>query len=112
MYGSLLSSLSLSSREALLRAYNVLADRDGIRFHDFLLFMQQYKPRIREHTTSFWPCPFGEEDPGDKAEGCTHTNMHTHTHTHMHTHTHAHTYMHTHTYTDTCTHSPPKMLMY
>ena len=39
-------------REALRRAYNVLADPDdGIKFHDFLLFMQQYKPRIREHKT-------------------------------------------------------------
>ena len=80
--------------------------------------MQQYKPRIREHTTSFWPCPFGEEDPGDKAEGhthtCTHMYMHTciytHVYTYIHTHTmahmHIHTCTHTHMHIYTCIHTP------
>ena len=45
-------ALSLSPREALRHAYKVLASPDGIRFHDFLLFMQQYKPRTREHTAT------------------------------------------------------------
>ena len=36
-------------RDALRHAYEVLeTSEQGIKFHDFLLFMQQYKPRTRE----------------------------------------------------------------
>ena len=40
--------LFLHKREALRHAFTVLAGLNGIEFHDFLLFMQQYKPCIRE----------------------------------------------------------------
>ena len=40
--------LFLHKREALRHAFTVLSGSNGIVFHDFLLFMQHYKPRIRE----------------------------------------------------------------
>ena len=40
--------LFLHKREALHHAFRVLAGPNGIEFDDFLLFMQYYKPRIRE----------------------------------------------------------------
>ena len=41
--------LFLHKREALRHAYSVLAGLNGIEFQDFLLFMRDYKPRIREY---------------------------------------------------------------
>ena len=40
--------LFLHKREALHHAFAVLTGAKGIEFHDFLVFMQNYKPRIRE----------------------------------------------------------------
>lgn len=40
--------LFLHKREALRHAYHVLVSSDGICFHDFLLFMQEYRPRMPE----------------------------------------------------------------
>ena len=40
--------LFLHKREALHHAFHVLAGPNGIEFDDFLLFMQHYKPHIRE----------------------------------------------------------------
>ena len=41
--------LFLHKREALYHAFHALAGPNGIEFDDFLLFMQYYKPRIREY---------------------------------------------------------------
>ncbi len=39
-------------RDALRHAYNVLdTSSDGIKFHDFLLFMHDYRPRMREYSS-------------------------------------------------------------
>lgn len=43
--------LFLHKREALRHAYNVISGAEGIEFHDFLLFMQQYQPAIPEWQT-------------------------------------------------------------
>ena len=40
--------LFIHKREALRRAYAVLAGPNGIEFHEFILFMQEYKPRTPE----------------------------------------------------------------
>ena len=40
--------LFLHKREALRHAFRVLTGPTGITFHDFLVFMQHYRPRIRE----------------------------------------------------------------
>ena len=40
--------LFLHKREALRHAFRVLTSPKGIEFHDFLIFMQHYRPRIRE----------------------------------------------------------------
>ena len=39
--------LFLHKREAINRAYRVLATSNGIEFEDFCHFMQYYKPRTR-----------------------------------------------------------------
>lgn len=36
-------------RKALYLAYNTLTSPEGIGFHDFLLFMQHYRPRLSKH---------------------------------------------------------------
>ena len=42
-------------REALRLAYFVLAKNGkGINFHDFMLFMLEYKPRIRKRSSFFF----------------------------------------------------------
>jgi len=46
--------LFLHKRDALRHAYRKLADTDGVQFHDFLLFMHNYKPKTRELCTH---CP-------------------------------------------------------
>eukprot|EP00731_Ephydatia_muelleri_P023032 Em0015g615a len=40
--------LFVHKREALRRAYAVLAGPNGIEFHEFLLFLQEYRPRTPE----------------------------------------------------------------
>ena len=41
-------------RKALYLAYNTLTSPGGIGFHDFLLFMQHYRPRLSKHNV-MWP---------------------------------------------------------
>ena len=46
-------------RKALYLAYNTLTGPEGITFHDFLLFMQHYRPRMSKHFRHFklWMVP-------------------------------------------------------
>ena len=49
--------LFLHKREALHHAFAVLTGSKGIEFHDFLVFMQHYKPRIREYSSALVSVP-------------------------------------------------------
>lgn len=58
--GLVLEVLVIDCRDALNRAFNILSHDPKspdllIQFHDFVLFMSYYKPRMREF---FYPLPY------------------------------------------------------